>query len=158
MAHATAHATRGAAHLEVVANRTAAGGGAALDYLPRVTGRRRGGAGCALHIVFADRKGRRKLRNIVDLVAACNRWKLPPPHGHLAVNCSAHDFGVGLIASLPTLWRADVLVVSHGADILARARTLTLTLTLTLPSPRSSRMAPTSSTASRCTRVPLSWR
>ena len=48
----------------------------------------------------------------------CGAWRPPPPHAHLSVNCSAHNFGVGLIASLPTLWRADVLVVTHGADII----------------------------------------
>ena len=71
---------------------------------------------CALNIVFADRKGRRKLANILQLVDQCNQWVPPPPLR--AVNCSAHNFGVGLINSLPVLWRADVLVVSHGADVI----------------------------------------
>jgi hypothetical protein len=77
-------------------------------------------AGCPLNVVFADRKGRRKLSNIHELVEMCSRWvPAPLPSGRvLSVNCSAHNFGVGLIASLPTLWRADVLVVSHGADVI----------------------------------------
>ena len=48
----------------------------------------------------------------------CAGWVPPPPHTRLKINCTAHNFGVGLIASLPTLWRADVLVVTHGADII----------------------------------------
>lgn len=79
-----------------------------------------GGPGrkCALHVVFADRKGRRKLRNIRELVAACAAWRPPSPHAGLAVNCTAHNFGVGLVASLDVLARTDVLVVPHGADII----------------------------------------
>ena len=81
-----------------------------------------GGGACALHVVFADRKGRRKLANLDELVRECSRWTPPPTRGGarraLRTNCTAHNFGVGLIASLPTLWRADVLVVSHGADVI----------------------------------------
>ena len=81
------------------------------------------GRACPLHIVFADRKGRRKLSNIKELVELCSQWRpstVPSPLSHLStpVNCTMHNFGEGLIASLPTLWRADVLVVSHGADVI----------------------------------------
>ena len=82
------------------------------------TGGSRGAAGgCPLNIVFADRRGRRKLRNLADLVQRCAEWS-PAARRNLRVNCSAHNFGVGLIRSLPTLRRADVLVVSHGADVI----------------------------------------
>ena len=86
-----------------------------------------GGGSCPLNIVFADRKGRRKLANIKELVEKCNAWSpsaagLPGAQSAarraLSVNCSMHNFGVGLIKSLPTLWRADILVVSHGADVI----------------------------------------
>lgn len=80
-------------------------------------GGRRGG-GCVLNVVIADRKGRRKLRNLAELVDRCNEWRGPPPHTHLGINCTAHNFGVGLVDSLPTLWRADVFIVPHGADII----------------------------------------
>eukprot|EP00966_Prymnesium_polylepis_P049706 1150457-Prymnesium_polylepis.1 len=73
---------------------------------------------CALRIVFADRKGRRKLANIGELVERCNAWRPPPPHASMTINCSLHNFGVGLVASLPLLATMDVFVVPHGADII----------------------------------------
>lgn len=106
-----------------VARRRGKGGGNTSPG-PRPVLRPHTGAGrsadCPLNIVFADRRGRRKLSNIKELVELCSRWRPPPlPSGRpLIVNCSAHNFGIGLIASLPTLWRADVLVVSHGADVI----------------------------------------
>jgi len=73
---------------------------------------------CGLRIVFADRKGRRKLRNILELVDQCNAWRLPSPYETMRINCSMHNFGVGLVASLPLLAQMDVFIVPHGADII----------------------------------------
>ena len=35
-----------------------------------------------------------------------------------AVNCSGHNFGVGLTPSLPLLRATDILVMPHGADLI----------------------------------------
>ena len=71
---------------------------------------------CPLQVVIIQREGRRRLHHIDELVAACNAWR--PRQPQITVECTAHSFGNGLVASLPLLRRTDLLIGSHGADMI----------------------------------------
>ena len=74
---------------------------------PRSLGRR-------MRVVFAKRTGRRKLIGVETLVEECNGWR----HPRFEMSCIAHNFGEGLVKSLPVLMEADVFISPHGADII----------------------------------------
>lgn len=67
-------------------------------------------ASCVLRVAFVERHRRRRLANLEDLIAACNRWH----RGH--VSCSSISFGRGLPPVAQQLRGIDVLVSPHGAD------------------------------------------
>ena len=71
-----------------------------------------------LHVTFVRRDTRRRLSNLDELLAACERWS--PAEGtaaRLRVACVAVSFRAGLVASAPAIRRTDVLVGPHGADM-----------------------------------------
>jgi len=74
------------------------------------------GAGL-LRVVLANRTGRRRLLDLEALVAECDGWRPPSPHAAVRVRCVSHNFGVGLVASLPVIADSDVMVTPHGADM-----------------------------------------
>ena len=86
----------------------------------------------ALRIVFVVRKGRRKLRNAEELAAACDVvTRVGSSDGVTAgiiesarrtqstlnLRCSTHSFGEGWARDLQHMRDTDVLVGSHGADL-----------------------------------------
>jgi len=50
-------------------------------------------------------------------MAECDGWRPPSPHAAVRVRCVSHNFGVGLVASLPVIADSDVMVTPHGADM-----------------------------------------
>ena len=71
-----------------------------------------------LFVTFVRRDTRRRLSNLDELLAACERWSPAEGTGaRLRVACVAVSFRSGLVASAPAIRRTDVLVGPHGAEM-----------------------------------------